>query len=152
MQADKTTATELREVLSKPYWRGPDGQAVIAAWRRSGLDLGTFCRKHGVKPDRVRWWRDKLAGAKPVAAVTKRPQKQGGSGITFVPAGTVSDLACNMSEAPSMNGLDDVEHTVDVEFPSGIVVRVPEGTRAPHLVTVLKAASTVGAQPWGSWC
>jgi transposase-like protein len=43
-------------------WTREDGQRVVAAWRKSGLGLASFARTQGIGADRVRYWRNALAG------------------------------------------------------------------------------------------
>ncbi len=33
---------------------------MLAAWRESGLPLGTFARRRGMTAERLRWWRKRL--------------------------------------------------------------------------------------------
>jgi hypothetical protein len=34
---------------------------MLAAWERSGLTIAAFCRKRGILPKRLYWWRSRLA-------------------------------------------------------------------------------------------
>ena len=43
------------------YWREPEARAALAAYAASGEPLETFCRRHGVGVQRLRWWRQRLA-------------------------------------------------------------------------------------------
>jgi hypothetical protein len=41
-------------------WTDDEAQRILAAWRDSGESLSHFAHSHGLKPNRVRWWRDRL--------------------------------------------------------------------------------------------
>jgi len=36
---------------------------MLSVWRRSGLSLSAFARRHGVHAERLRWWRKRLGTA-----------------------------------------------------------------------------------------
>lgn len=38
-----------------------EGQALVAAWRRSGLGPSEFCRSQGVTVNRLAYWRSKTS-------------------------------------------------------------------------------------------
>lgn len=41
-------------------WRSEEAQEHLAAWRGSGLPLGTFARQRGLSAARLRWWQKRL--------------------------------------------------------------------------------------------
>jgi hypothetical protein len=41
-------------------WKAGEARRVMEAWQASGLPLATFARRHGLTPERVRWWRQRL--------------------------------------------------------------------------------------------
>lgn len=51
-------------------WTKAEAREVLAAWKKSGLPLGTFARERGVGAERLRWWRKRLG--EPVSAKRKR--------------------------------------------------------------------------------
>lgn len=49
-------------------WSEIEGRAAIAAWKASGDTVAAFARDHGVDPQRIGWWRKRLAEGESVAA------------------------------------------------------------------------------------
>ena len=46
-------------------WTESEARRVLAEAGRSGLSLNAFGREHGIQPQRLYWWRDRLsAGGK----------------------------------------------------------------------------------------
>ncbi len=43
------------------HWTVEDASRMLAAWERSGLTMAAFCRKRGIRPKRLYWWRSRLA-------------------------------------------------------------------------------------------
>ena len=41
-------------------WSAADGEAMVAAYRRSGLSMRAFAQKHGLGTHRVSYWRAKV--------------------------------------------------------------------------------------------
>lgn len=84
-------------VLGKVYWRATDAQQVLDLWRRSGMTLSEFARRHGLDRNRLARWRDRLREESavrfhPVQVVERRRQSvapdildgQDGCGIDIV--------------------------------------------------------------------
>ena len=44
-------------------WSEVEARGVLEAWRRSGLPLQRFAAQRGFVPQRLRWWKYKLARA-----------------------------------------------------------------------------------------
>ncbi len=42
-------------------WSREEAQEAINAWERSGESLTAFARRHGVVPQRLSWWRKRMA-------------------------------------------------------------------------------------------
>jgi hypothetical protein len=42
-------------------WTEIEARGVIGAWRKSGLSTLEFARERGIVPQRIYWWRKKLA-------------------------------------------------------------------------------------------
>ncbi len=59
--------------MAHRHWSEVEARAVLEAWRRSGLPLETFAKQRGFVPQRLRWWRDKLAGVAKTAAIAATP-------------------------------------------------------------------------------
>lgn len=48
-----------------------EGRALVAAWQASGLSQRDFAAKHGVRQQRLSYWRRRLEGRAPAAARAK---------------------------------------------------------------------------------
>jgi len=46
--------------VRKARWSADDAREVLSAWRASGERLGAFARVHGLNPQRLYWWRERL--------------------------------------------------------------------------------------------
>ena len=46
---------------ARGYMTAAEGQALVAAWQRSGLGPTEFCRSRGVTVNRLAYWRSKTA-------------------------------------------------------------------------------------------
>lgn len=51
---------QIRRLLAVKRWGEDEGRVALAAWRASGLPLGTFARERGVCAQRLRAWRERL--------------------------------------------------------------------------------------------
>jgi transposase len=93
----------------------------VDRWQKSGLSIGKFAAREGIKPKQLTWWRWKLGAAPwaPPAAPEMR----------FLPVRVV--------EA----GPPRVEVLLEVALPNGRVVRVPPGFDPAMLESVLSIAS-----------
>lgn len=93
-------------------WSEDQARAHLAAFRRSGLALTTYCERIGVSTQRMYYWRERL-----------EPQP--------APAFVEVDM-------PGMDEHDGpVPDMIELSFPSGHVLRVPA---ALGLDAVLRAA------------
>ena len=50
-----------------------EARGILEAWRRSGLPLDRFAAQRGLVPQRLRWWKSKLAGSEKTAAPAPMP-------------------------------------------------------------------------------
>jgi hypothetical protein len=62
---EQNEATQGKKGGGKQWTKAEAGE-VLAAWKKSGLPLGTFARERGVGAERLRWWRKRLSEAAPV--------------------------------------------------------------------------------------
>ncbi len=53
--------------MAHGHWSEVEARGVLEAWRRSGLPLERFARQRGFIPQRLHWWKRKLATAKSTA-------------------------------------------------------------------------------------
>ena len=44
-------------IAARSYWREADARVVVEAWRRSGLSVAAFARRHGLTAQRLAYWR-----------------------------------------------------------------------------------------------
>jgi hypothetical protein len=56
----RSTTQQKRQSRRWRQWRAEEAQEHLAAWRASGLPLGTFARQRGLSPERLRWWTQRL--------------------------------------------------------------------------------------------
>ena len=47
-------------VVGGRRWREAEAGTVLKEWARSGLELEEFARRHGLKPQRLRRWSERL--------------------------------------------------------------------------------------------
>jgi hypothetical protein len=47
--------------MAHGQWTEVEARGVLDAWRKSGLGLGEFARRRGLVPQRLSWWKKKLA-------------------------------------------------------------------------------------------
>jgi transposase-like protein len=57
---NKLTTTYLARLRGR-HWTTQDARAVLAAQAQSGESLSAFARRHGLTPQRLCWWRKRLA-------------------------------------------------------------------------------------------
>ena len=62
----------LERAAASNYWTEAEAQAVLEAYEASGLSVAEFARRHGLGPQRLRWWK-------------KRRAEQKGPALSFVP-------------------------------------------------------------------
>lgn len=59
--------------MAHGHWSEVEARGVLEAWRRSGQPLERFARARGFVPQRLRWWRQKLADAERAATASTTP-------------------------------------------------------------------------------
>jgi transposase-like protein len=50
-----------RKAADGARWTESEARAALAAWRSSGETMAAFARRHDIDPQRIGWWRDRLA-------------------------------------------------------------------------------------------
>jgi transposase-like protein len=65
----------------RTQWSRADAQRVLDEWQRSGDTLEAFARARGLVPQRIAWWRKRLAPA---------PRSMKATALTLVPATVLS--------------------------------------------------------------
>jgi len=48
------------------------GRALVVAWQASALSGAAYCRQHGMRPQRLHYWRERLGYPIKVVAVARR--------------------------------------------------------------------------------
>jgi transposase-like protein len=91
--------------------------SLLAQWSRSGQTAAAFCRRHGIKPQKLWYW-------KRVLGAGHRPR---GAGASFVPVRLVT---CGTASGSPV---------VEIVLASGIRVLVGEGVGREQLGEVLGA-------------
>jgi hypothetical protein len=86
-------------------WSPEEAKEVLAAWRASGLPLGTFARQQGQSAERLRWWKKRLG--------EWNEEARGGEKSALVPV---------VVSAPA-----SAEGVTAAAPPAAVVVRVPGG-------------------------
>jgi transposase-like protein len=107
-------------VARRRYWRSEDARVAVEAWDRSGETLAAFGRRHGIKPQRIRRWADRLAEHDEVPTTAESVQ--------FYPVRLVTmEERAHESVRP-----------IEIEFGDRCTLRVPPGFSATDLVRVLQ--------------
>ena len=68
----ETADAVLARAAASNYWTEGEAQRVLEAYEASGLSVAEFARRHGLGPQRLRWWK-------------KRRAEQKGPALSFVP-------------------------------------------------------------------
>jgi hypothetical protein len=66
--------------MAHGQWTEVEARAVLAAQKKSGLSVDAFARDNGLLPQRLYWWRKKLAATMaatvmPVRVVEREPRR-----------------------------------------------------------------------------
>ena len=59
--------------MAHGQWSEIDARGILEAWQKSGLSLERFAKERGIVPQRLRWWKWKLAEADAALATTDVP-------------------------------------------------------------------------------
>ena len=105
------------------------GRALIRSWRQSGLSAAAFARQIGVHPNRITFWKRRLA------LVDQPAIPQPTAFIQLPNAAAEAALAATALSA----------QTIEAVLPNGIRLTIHPGTAMPHLVAVIGALSRLGA-------
>lgn len=107
------------------------GRALIRSWRQSGLSAAAFARQIGVHPNRITFWKRRLALAEQLATPA-----QPTAFIQIPDASPGAAVAVSESAPPAQ---------IEAVLPNGIRLTIHPGTAMPHLVAVVGALSRLGA-------
>jgi hypothetical protein len=111
VEYDPGLTTETRR-----HWSAEHARGMLAAWRRSGLNLSAFARRQRINAERLRWWRKRLG-------TTERQEPA----LAFIPAVVSAKIS-----------------PVVVRLPRGVEVETPDVTAVPArwLAAVVHALET----------
>jgi hypothetical protein len=85
------TKPKASEEIPAGRWRAAEARRVLARWRESGLSASAFARESGLpNPQRLCWWRKRLAEAEAVAVAP----------LTFIPATVTGTAAVTVVRLP----------------------------------------------------
>jgi transposase-like protein len=101
--------------LDRRRWTERDGRRALAAWRRSGLSVSEFARRHGLNPQRLSWWSKQLGQWSEGETIKKRRVAV----ATWVPAEVCVNTAS--SAAPMMV----------LRLPGGVAIEFAEPNAVP---------------------
>lgn len=113
-------------------------QALLAAWRRSGLSQAEFCRQRGLAPGTFAWWKYTLR-REAVARGRARGPVPGPavSAPTFVPVRVVATPVPTPAATVAPSAPADT--TLEIVLARGRLVRVRGAVNAPWLAAVVAA-------------
>ena len=106
------------------------GRALIRSWRLSGLTAAAFARQIGVHPNRITFWKRRLALVDQLATPAQT--------TAFIQIPDASPGAAVLETALSAQ-------TIEAVLPNGIRLNIHPSTAMPHLVAVVGALSRLGA-------
>ena len=115
-KAEKAQALGWR--VPKGRWSRADGEAIVEAYKKSGLTMSAFAAKHGVPKHRISYWRARLAEIGPsrgfvAVHVRREPSKS--------PQGPSIHDEVKPQPEPTKAHL---EHCIELELGSGRALRV----------------------------
>lgn len=104
--------TGVADAAVRRYWREQDARLVVEAWRKSGLSMAEFAKRHGVHLKRLSRWARRLQSTAPAM---------------FHPVQLIR-------HERSVEGADT---RIEVVLSSGCSIRVPQGFVAADLRQVV---------------
>ena len=134
--ADSKTRGVLVPTRPRPTPRRAHWHALLEACRRSGLSQAAFCRRRGIPPGTLAFWKHTLARA----ARASRPARR--AAPTFVPVRVVGPPrpAADTSAGPATTASGEIE----IVLAGGHRVRVRGPVDVPWLGQVLRTVETLG--------
>lgn len=113
----KQEAVTLEEAAASSYWTEAEARVVLEAYEASGLSQAEFAHRHGLKAQRLKWWRSKLGSE--------------AKALSFVPVQVVSAAPVAQATAPG-------ESLMEVVLASGRRVRVGPGFEERALARLVR--------------
>jgi hypothetical protein len=121
----KTTKRQRRPARSVEEWKD-----TVDAWHRSGLTGKVYAEQHGVAVENLYKWTTRLGLARRASG----PGRARKGARQFVAVGVAASPSPPPQPTPSGNGLE-------VEWPSGVVMRFPSHISEETLATLLRMAT-----------
>jgi len=113
-------------------------QALVAAWRRSGLSQAEFCRRRDLAPGTFAWWKHTLRRAAEAGGCARCPVPGPAAGApTFVPVRVVATPV--PTPAATVAPPAPADATLEIVLTRGRLVRVRGVVEAPWLAAVVTA-------------
>jgi transposase-like protein len=106
------------------------GQALVDAWRQSGMSLSAFARQHLVKKHRIYYWSKRLPISKAVPTAIQAPNES--------PAFVQIPLQVPRPQPMSTQNGSQLE----ILFPSGALLRFATGVEPDLLRLVVQTVAT----------
>jgi transposase-like protein len=110
----------LARAAASSYWSESEARAVLEAYEASGLSVAEFARRHGLGPQRLRWWK-------------KRRAEEASSALSFVPVHVVAPPSRKAREAPAGAA------RMEVVLARGRSIRVEPGFDADEVARLVRA-------------
>jgi transposase-like protein len=114
----ETADAVLARAAASNYWTEGEAQTVLEAYEASGLSVAEFARRHGLGPQRLRWWK-------------KRRAKEAGSTLSFVPVHVAAPLSLEAQRAAG-------GASMEVVLARGRRIRVEPGFEAGELARLVR--------------
>lgn len=115
----ETADAVLAKAAASSYWTEAEAQMVLEAYEASGLSVAEFARRHGLGPQRLRWWK-------------KRRAEEAGSALSFVPVHVAAPPSRQAREALGTASME-------VVLTRGRRIRVEAGFDAGELTRLVRA-------------
>jgi hypothetical protein len=117
-------ANRMRSEANERLWR-----EQVSSWQRSGLSIRQYCQQHQLNEPNFYAWRRELARRDEAGGISsKSVQRPKPLSVTWMP------LTVDASTVP----------VVEVQLPTGAILRVPAGvesTTLEHILTALHQAT-----------
>ena len=118
-------ANRMRSEAKERLWR-----KQVMSWQRSGLSIRQYCQQHQLNEPNFYAWRRELARRDEVGGISsKSVQRPKPSSVTWMP------LTVEPSTVP----------VVEVQLPTGAILRVPAGVESVTLERILTALHQVSS-------
>jgi transposase-like protein len=115
----ETADAVLARAAASNYWTEGEAQTVLEAYEASGLSVAEFARRHGLTPQRLRWWK-------------KRRAEQKGPVLSFVPVHVTPPPSPEVQRAAG-------GASMEVVLARGRRIRVEPGFDADELARLVRA-------------